>query len=143
MLIDRLIDWCLIPDLINSQELVVYIIFSSKRGIRKENEIKTASLKKKNYSYSVKQVNSTTDLKPTSKTLVMPKLQKTGINTWADKVAVMINPTEISQYMVLFLYTSAGVPSKVMADIKLESRDIATGNTDKLRPARRNSFSLF
>ena len=143
MLIDRLIDWCLIPDLINSQELVVYIIFSSKRGIRKENEIKTASLKKINYSYSVKQVNSTTDLKPTSKTLVMPKLQKTGINTWADKVAEMINPTEISQYMVLFLYTSAGVPSKVVADIKLESRDIATGNTDKLRPARRNSFSLF
>jgi hypothetical protein len=64
-----------------------------------------------------------------------------GTKIWAVPVAEMMNPMEIHQYIVLLVYTSAGVPSKVIADIKLDSRDRATGNVCIDRPANRNSFS--
>ena len=44
--------------------------------------------------------------------------------------------------MVVKLYISAGVPSNVIADMKLARRDIATGMKCIFPPARRTSFVL-
>ena len=60
-----------------------------------------------------------------------------GMKICPAPIAVMIKATEIHQYIVLYTYTSAGVPKMVIAEIKLDSSDIATGNGCMPRPARR------
>ena len=66
-----------------------------------------------------------------------------GKKRYADAGIVKRYAMAINQYCVPNIYISAGVPSKVIADMKLASRDKVTGKTPMERLAIRNSFVDF
>ena len=61
---------------------------------------------------------------------------------WAAMPTAPAYDIPIHQYIVPKLYISAGVPSKVIADMKLASKERETGIKFMFPPARRNNFVL-